>query len=112
MNNKKKVIINQENKNILNNININIKENYIKMQKDKNEENKIKTEINNKNKIKKYINDLKYRKISPYKRPDLIRGCITILKGINKNISKQKSNKMNNYKTIQPKNKVSNIKTN
>jgi len=112
INNKKKVIINQENKNILNNININIKENNIKIQKDKNEENVIKKEIDNKNKIKKNINDLKYKKISPYKKPDLICGSITILKGINRNISKKKSNKMNNYNTIQPKNKVSNIKTN
>ena len=104
--NKKNInIINQDNKNVLNN-NINIKENKnIQSQKAKIEENEIKIDIS---KINKNNNEVIYNKISPYKKPDSTCGSGTLLKGINKNIL----NKRNNYNTIQPKNKASNIKRN
>ena len=99
------IIINQDNKNVLNN-NAHIKENKnIQSQKQKIEDNEIKIDIS---KMKKNNNDVIYKKISPYKRPDSTCGSGTILKGINKNIL----NKRNNYNTIQPKNKASNIKRN
>ena len=100
------IMINQDNKNILNN-NGNIKENKNSQSlKQKIEGNEIKIDIS---KIKKNTNDVIYKKISPFKKPDSTCGSKIVIKGIIKTIS----NKRNNFNTIQPKNsRASNIKRN
>ena len=56
-------------------------------------------------------NNITYKKNAPYKKPDSLYGNKNILKNKNNDIGQKLSIKMNDFNTIQPKYKVSNIKT-
>ena len=90
-----KINYNKDIKNILN------KNNNIKKTR---EEIKI-----NENIFKEKNNNIPYKKNSPYKKPDSLYENKNILR--NSKLLKKLSNKMNNFNTIQPKFKASNIKT-
>lgn len=51
-----------------------------------------------------------YKKVSPYKKPELICESINILKGIKNSIGK--TNKIDHFKTLQVESRASNVKTN
>ena len=70
---------------------------------------KIEGEKNKKNLVKNKSNiNIKYKKVSPYKKPSSIYGK---LNNINNNLGKQSTDKINNINSIiQPKNKFSNYK--